>query len=84
MCDRFFFVIDTVKWWMIALGAVVVSILGMCGDLSASVIKRNFGEKDFGNLFPGHGGVLDRVDSFLVTMPTMYVIIQIGLAIAGK
>ena len=84
VCDRFFFVIDTVKWWMIALGAVVVSILGMCGDLSASVIKRNFGEKDFGNLFPGHGGVLDRVDSFLVTMPAMYVIIQIGLAIAGK
>ena len=56
----------------------------MCGDLSASVIKRNFGEKDFGNLFPGHGGVLDRIDSFLVTMPATYVAVQIGLAIAGK
>ena len=84
VCDRFFFVIDTVKWWMVTLGAIVVSILGMCGDLSASVIKRNFGEKDFGNIFPGHGGVLDRIDSFLVTMPVLYVIIQVGLAIAGK
>lgn len=84
VCDHFFFVLDTVKWWMVALGAVIVSILGMCGDLSASVIKRNFGEKDFGNIFPGHGGVLDRMDSFLVTMPVLYVIIQVGLAIAGK
>lgn len=84
VCDRFFFVLDTVKWWMIVLGAVIVSVLGMCGDLSASVIKRNFGEKDFGNIFPGHGGVLDRMDSFIVTMPVLYVIIQIGLAIAGK
>lgn len=84
VCDRFFFVLDTVKWWMVALGAIVVSVLGMCGDLSASVIKRNFGEKDFGNIFPGHGGVIDRMDSFIVTMPVLYVIIQIGLAIAGK
>ena len=84
VCDHFFFVLDTVKWWMVAIASVIISVLGMCGDLSASVIKRNFGEKDFGNLFPGHGGVLDRIDSFLVTMPALYVIIQVGLAIAGK
>ncbi len=84
VCDKFFFVLDTVKVWMVIVAAIVLSVLGMCGDLSASVIKRNFGEKDFGNLFPGHGGVLDRIDSFLVTMPALYVIIQIGLAIAGK
>lgn len=84
VCDKFFFVLDTVKVWMVIVAAIVISVLGMCGDLSASVIKRNFGEKDFGNLFPGHGGVLDRIDSFLVTMPALYVIIQIGLAIAGK
>lgn len=84
ICDKFFFVIDTINVWMIIFAAVIISILGMIGDLSASVIKRNFGEKDFGNLFPGHGGVLDRIDSFLVTMPATYVAVQIGLAIAGK
>lgn len=84
ICDRFFFVIDTVSLWMVIPAAVIISILGIIGDLSASVIKRNFGEKDFGNLFPGHGGVLDRIDSFLVTMPATYVAVQIALAIAGK
>ena len=84
ICDRFCFTLDTLNIWMIIFGAIFLSVLGMCGDLSASVIKRNFGEKDFGNLFPGHGGVLDRIDSFLFTMPGMYVLIEIGLAIAGK
>lgn len=84
VCDRFYFRLETIDLWMVIVASVVISILGMCGDLSASVIKRNFGEKDFGNLFPGHGGVLDRIDSFLVTMPSLYVIIQIGLAVAGK
>lgn len=79
VCDRFFFHLDTVKLWMVVVFSIVLAILGMCGDLSASVIKRNFGEKDFGNLFPGHGGVLDRIDSFLVTMPALYVIIEIML-----
>ncbi len=80
VCDRFFFYLDTLKLWMVVVFSIILAILGMCGDLSASVIKRNFGEKDFGNLFPGHGGVLDRVDSFLVTMPALYVIIEIMLA----
>ncbi len=84
ICDRFCFHLDTLNVWMVLAGSVVLSVLGMCGDLSASVIKRNFGEKDFGNLFPGHGGVLDRIDSFLVTMPALYVIIEIALAFAVK
>lgn len=69
--------------WTVIPAVIVVSIFGMCGDLSASVIKRNFGEKDFGNIFPGHGGVLDRIDSFLFTMPLTYVILSIAVTIAG-
>lgn len=82
ICEHFFFHLDTLNVGIVIVGALILSILGMCGDLSASVIKRNFGEKDFGNLFPGHGGVLDRIDSFVVTMPALYALIEIGLAFA--
>ena len=49
-----------------------VSFLGMMGDLSASVLKRNFGVKDFGKIFPGHGGGIDRFDSSMFTLPVTY------------
>lgn len=49
-----------------------VSFLGMMGDLSASVLKRNFDVKDFGKIFPGHGGVMDRFDSSMFTLPVTY------------
>lgn len=49
-----------------------VSFLGMMGDLSASVLKRNFGVKDFGKIFPGHGGVMDRFDSSMFSLPVTY------------
>lgn len=52
----------------VALFAVIVSITGQMGDLVASAIKRNYGVKDYGNIFPGHGGVLDRLDSFLFVL----------------
>lgn len=84
VCDKFFFTLKTVNIWMVLFGAIILSVIGMCGDLSASVIKRNYGEKDFGTLFPGHGGVLDRIDSYLFTMPAMYALIEIALAVAGK
>lgn len=53
---------------------IPVSFMGMMGDLSASVLKRNFDVKDFGKIFPGHGGVMDRLDSSLFTLPCTYVI----------
>ena len=83
VCDVFFFTNDTIKVWMVIPAVVFLCVLGMCGDLSASVIKRNFGEKDFGTLFPGHGGVLDRIDSFLFTMPALYILLSIAVAIAS-
>ena len=83
ICEIFFFENGTVKVWMVIPAVAFLCVIGMCGDLSASVIKRNFGEKDFGNLFPGHGGVLDRIDSFLFTMPSLYVLLSIAVAIVA-
>lgn len=51
---------------------IVLSILGQIGDLSASAIKRHVGIKDFGNIFPGHGGMLDRIDSVIFIAPFAY------------
>ena len=50
----------------------LLATLSILGDLSASTIKRNFGAKDFGNFFPGHGGILDRFDSVLYVTPIIY------------
>lgn len=58
---------------VILVCCVPVSFMGMMGDLTASVLKRNFGVKDFGKIFPGHGGVMDRFDSSLFTLLLTYV-----------
>lgn len=64
--------------FMMILG-FVTAFLGTLGDLSASLIKRVFGVKDFGNIMPGHGGVMDRFDSILLVAPFIYcVVIYIG------
>ncbi len=50
----------------------VGALISMVGDLAASAIKRNFEVKDYGKLIPGHGGVLDRFDSVIITAPIIY------------
>ena len=55
-----------------------ISFMGMMGDLSASVLKRNFQVKDFGKIFPGHGGVMDRFDSSLFTLPLTFAVALIA------
>lgn len=57
--------------WLIVT-AVLCAVVGVLGDLSASVCKRQLGMKDFGNIMPGHGGVMDRFDSVLFTLPAFY------------
>ena len=56
----------------LALVGIIASVISQIGDLSASVIKRAFNVKDYGNLFPGHGGILDRFDSVMLAAPMMY------------
>lgn len=56
---------------MFILG-LISAVLAQIGDLTASLIKRQFEIKDFGNLFPGHGGMLDRCDSIVLVAPTIF------------
>ena len=56
----------------IGLITLVLSLIGQVGDFSASVIKRSFDIKDFSELFPGHGGMLDRIDSIMFIVPFAY------------
>ena len=55
-----------------ALICAVGALISMVGDLAASAVKRNQGIKDYGKLIPGHGGILDRFDSVIITAPIIY------------
>lgn len=57
------------KLWVLLAVTPFMSVIGMMGDLFASAIKRAYGIKDYGNIMPGHGGVLDRLDSVLLIAP---------------
>ena len=58
----------------LAVGAAA-AITATIGDLSESLIKRDLGIKDMGNLLPGHGGIMDRLDSLLPTAPAAYLLL---------
>lgn len=62
-------------WWGAALGVLTV-LTATTGDLSESLLKRDLGIKDLGSILPGHGGVMDRLDSLLVTAPVCHLVFQ--------
>jgi len=64
--------LDVWQWMVIAL---IITVFGTIGDLAESLLKRKAGVKDSGRLLPGHGGILDRVDSILFVSPIVFVFI---------
>lgn len=64
-------------WWIgIILGAACV-VAGTVGDLCESLIKRDLGIKDMGNILPGHGGIMDRLDSLIVAAPVAFIVLYL-------
>lgn len=67
-------------WVHCLIIGLIGAVLSQCGDLTASLYKRKMGIKDYGNLIPGHGGIMDRFDSVLFTAPVVYYYIVLVLA----
>lgn len=65
--------LDTPWWWGAVFG-LVLSVAATLGDLAESMIKRDLGIKDMSQLLPGHGGLMDRLDSILFALPTAYML----------
>ncbi len=65
------------SYLQIAIITIALSIIGQIGDFAASTIKRYVNIKDFGNLIPGHGGMLDRIDSIIFIAPFAYFLLKI-------
>ena len=71
----------SLKWWHFLIVGGVASVLGQIGDLVESKIKRQAQTKDSGNIFPGHGGMLDRIDAMIFVTITIFIFSIILLAI---
>ena len=72
----FYYILD-LKWWIGALVALMIVFTATSGDLIESAMKRDLSLKDMGSLLPGHGGMLDRLDSVLLSAPALYLALEL-------
>ena len=68
-----------IPWWWALMFAAAGAALGTLGDLTESLIKRDVGLKDMSTIVPGHGGIMDRLDSLLFAAPAFYLIYSVAL-----
>ena len=68
-------IVMEIAWWQGVLFGLAVVLTATVGDLGESLIKRDVGIKDMGHLLPGHGGLMDRLDSLLITAPVAYLLL---------
>ncbi|MFI6131795.1 phosphatidate cytidylyltransferase [Micromonospora sp. NPDC051141] len=73
---------DVAPWWG-ALFGMAMSCAAVLGDLAESMIKRDLGVKDMSNLLPGHGGLMDRLDSILFAVPTAYLLLAVFVPVVS-
>ena len=72
----FYYILD-LQWWIGALVALIIVFTATSGDLIESAMKRDLSLKDMGSLLPGHGGMLDRLDSVLLSAPALYFALEL-------
>ena len=65
------------KWWLGAIAGAMTVFTATSGDLIESAMKRDMSIKDMGNILPGHGGMLDRLDSVLFAAPALWLALEI-------